>query len=62
MSNMTMGQAVDEAAAQHRRAYPGSQVYAADIEVVLSERGVEKYVVEIRAEHFSQPLRYEVGK
>lgn len=52
----TYGQAVDAAIARHERLYPESAIYSACVGAAqLKEHHLE---VEIRASHFSVPLRY----
>ena len=56
---MTFGQAVDAAIRQHVHTYPDSAVYSATAAESDTKQGTH-YRVELRAEHFSQPLIYLV--
>lgn len=54
----TYGQAVDEAIRRHLAAYPGADVYTA--QVAESETHDNTFTVWLNAAHFSQRLRYDV--
>jgi hypothetical protein len=56
----TPGAAVDVTIAAHARVYPESSVYQAIVEDDHYDPDV--YVVEVRATHFSLPLRYAVER
>jgi hypothetical protein len=51
----TMGQALDTAIKTHESAYPGSEVYHAEVKEVT-----QAYRVVLLASHFSVPMVYDV--
>jgi hypothetical protein len=56
----TMGQALDEAVAQHKERYPGSEPYGADVTYSLEMAGFWR--VELKVAHFSQDLVYHIER
>jgi len=55
---MTMGQAVDAAIQKHETSCPGSKVYVVRRVSLdkVARVGVERYLVELDATHFSVPV------